>query len=64
MKQNEIIKPNELDKQGKAIGKLPCVYDKENLNIGASANIEVATVEVKDAAGNVYGRRSLFQKAR
>lgn len=64
MKIREIIKPNELDlKSSKSLNKLPGIYDKKNLNIGAGEGVEVATVEVKDThTGQVFGRRSLFQK--
>jgi hypothetical protein len=62
MKVKDIIAPNELDVRGKPIGKLPCVYDKANTNIGASTEVEIATVEVKDGEGNIFGRRSIVQK--
>jgi hypothetical protein len=64
MKLRELIKPNELDRKGRGAIPLPGIYDKKNLDIGATKGIEVATVIVKSTkTGVVNGRRSLYQKS-
>lgn len=63
MKLKDLIEPNELDLKGSPL-KLPSIYDKKNINIGAGTKIQVSTAEIKDTkTGVVYCRRSLYQKA-
>ena len=63
MKLRELIKPNELDKKGTEVKKLPCVYDKANLNIGAKNTLAVHTyVRRATDTGVIYSRRSIVEK--
>jgi hypothetical protein len=63
MKVHELISPSAFDKKAKKAVKLPGIYDKKNLNIGAGSHVSAQTVVVKDTkTGVVTGRRTIYQK--
>jgi hypothetical protein len=63
VKVKELIEPNDFDRKAKSKVKLKGIYDKKNLNIGASKTVSAQTVEVKSTGdGQVYGRRTIYQK--
>lgn len=60
MKVKEIIKPNELDREGKPM-RFPNMYKEKGF--GKSTNVRPETVTIKDTkTGKVWGRRTIMQK--
>ena len=63
MKLHELIAKSEFDRRAKKNVKLKGIYDKKNLNIGATTGVSAQTVEVKATdTGVVVGRRTIYQK--
>lgn len=63
MKLKELIKPNEFDRKGTEVKKLPGIFDKENLNIGAKSELKIHTfVRRATDTGNIFGRRTMVEK--
>jgi hypothetical protein len=62
-KVKKLLTQNDLDAKAAPITKLPAWNDPKYLNIGASKHVSAQSVVVKSTStGQVYGKRSLYQK--